>query len=135
METICCRAFKIKKMTKYLNVELQISDLIWIVSDGGADDGFGYHGWVIANDSRILCEGSGLTPGNSDQMNSLRSESGGMLHALTAMATLIEATKFHGHITIASDNLELIKRNKIIGEYSNRLPGKYTAPKWIYNVP
>ena len=50
-----------------------------------------------------------------------------MLHALTTMVQLIEATKFTSHIIIASDNLELIKRNKIIGEYSTRLPGQYLA--------
>ena len=69
--------------SKYLTVDIQSSDVIWIVSDGGVDKNYGYHGWVIANDSRILCEGHGMTPGNPDQMDSLRAERGGMLHALT----------------------------------------------------
>ena len=69
-------------MSKYLNVELLSADVIWIVSDGGVTENTGYYGWVIADSYKILFEGSGITLGNPDQMDSLRAESSSMLHIM-----------------------------------------------------
>ena len=115
-------------INKFIGIEIQSADNLWVVSDGGLDDKQGYYGWVIANSNRILCEGRGLTPGNPEQLDSLRSESAGMLHALTVMSSL--ATKFHftGKIILASDSLILIKRTKPMSTYSSRLPKSYEDP-------
>ena len=104
------------------------ADTLWIVSDGGLDLDQGYYGWVIADATQIIYEGSGKTPGNSTQLDSLRSETFGMFHALTVMTYLITHTNFNNHIILASDNMELIKRTKHIYEYGSRLPSQTTLP-------
>eukprot|EP00957_Ditylum_brightwellii_P123396 9408543-Ditylum_brightwellii.AAC.1 len=47
---------------------------LYYVTDGGADDGKGYFGWVIATDTRIITKGYGQPQGNEHQMESLRAE-------------------------------------------------------------
>ena len=61
-------------------------------------------------------------------MDSLRAESSGMLHALNVMVNFIRNGTCTEKIKLASDNLILVKRTKLIFEYSSRLPNQYTAP-------
>ena len=61
-------------------------------------------------------------------MDSLRAESGSMQHALNVMAQFLQQYKFTGKIILASDNLELVNRTKIMEDYSYRLPSQYTKP-------
>eukprot|EP00978_Attheya_sp_CCMP212_P026191 scaffold85696_cov35-Attheya_sp.AAC.2 len=48
-----------------LKTNLQMGKDLFLVSDGGDTDGSGYFGWVIANDTTILCQGNGLSLGNT----------------------------------------------------------------------
>ena len=40
-------------------IHLQMADKIWLVTDGGLNNGDGYFGWVIASNTNILWEGRG----------------------------------------------------------------------------
>eukprot|EP00957_Ditylum_brightwellii_P146693 11166429-Ditylum_brightwellii.AAC.1 len=53
------------------------SKMLYYVTDGGADNGIGYFGWVIATDTRIIAKGYGQAQGNDHQMESLRAETYG----------------------------------------------------------
>eukprot|EP00978_Attheya_sp_CCMP212_P033250 scaffold133307_cov46-Attheya_sp.AAC.3 len=56
------------------------STSLTFVTDGGATDGHGYFGWVmIATDTHILWQGKSKVLGNPHLMESLRTESVGML--------------------------------------------------------
>eukprot|EP00957_Ditylum_brightwellii_P101337 7722665-Ditylum_brightwellii.AAC.1 len=48
--------------------------MLYYVTDGGADNGIGYFGWVIATDTRIIMKGYGQARGNEHQMESFRAE-------------------------------------------------------------
>ena len=98
-----------KAVVRNPDMEFLCSDHLWLVSDGGLTADLGYYGWVIASDSYILYEGKGRVPSNTSQIDSLRSESMGMLHALTVMGKILEQNHFNGTVILASDNLELIK--------------------------
>ena len=116
-------------INKYIGIEIQSAETLWVVSDGGLDDNLGYYGWVIANSSQILCEGRGLDPGNPEKLDSLRTERAGMLHALTVMSQFATYLHFTGKIILASDNLILVKRTKPMRTYSTRLPRSYEDPR------
>ena len=66
----------------------------------------------MASETSIIYEGDGHVPCNLSQLDSLWSESMGMLHALTVMGKLLEQTQYNGMVILASENLELIKRTK-----------------------
>jgi hypothetical protein len=68
-----------------LSEHVKLGSDLFIVTDGGDTDGSGYFGWVIASDTHTLYEGSGLSPGNQEQNESLRSESTGFLAVLRFM--------------------------------------------------
>eukprot|EP00957_Ditylum_brightwellii_P044664 3386221-Ditylum_brightwellii.AAC.1 len=51
--------------------------ILYYVTDGGADDGIGYFGWVIAIDTKIITKGYGQAHGSKHQMESLRAETYG----------------------------------------------------------
>eukprot|EP00957_Ditylum_brightwellii_P103158 7862087-Ditylum_brightwellii.AAC.1 len=55
---------------------------LWVVSDGGVKEGYGYFGFVIATETQILWKGQGQVQGNSVQMESLQAESSGGLALL-----------------------------------------------------
>eukprot|EP00978_Attheya_sp_CCMP212_P031133 scaffold116596_cov73-Attheya_sp.AAC.1 len=65
-----------------LSEHVKLGSDLFIVTDGGDTDGSRYFGWVIASDTHTLYEGSGLSPGNQEQNESLRSESTGFLAVL-----------------------------------------------------
>eukprot|EP00978_Attheya_sp_CCMP212_P015904 scaffold41185_cov78-Attheya_sp.AAC.1 len=65
-----------------LSEHVKLGSDLFIVTDGGDTDGSGYFGWVIASDTHTIYEGSGLSPGNQEQNESLRSESTGFLAVL-----------------------------------------------------
>eukprot|EP00978_Attheya_sp_CCMP212_P018076 scaffold49035_cov37-Attheya_sp.AAC.1 len=65
-----------------LSEHVKLGSDLFIVTDGGDTDGSGCFGWVIASDTHTLYEGLGLSPGNQDQNESLRSESTGFLAVL-----------------------------------------------------
>ena len=75
-----------------------------------------------------LYERKGQVPSNSLQNDSLRSKSMGMYHALIIMEQLINKYHCTQEITLASDNLELIKRTEQYNQYGNRFPKTSTAP-------
>eukprot|EP00957_Ditylum_brightwellii_P107040 8167242-Ditylum_brightwellii.AAC.1 len=57
-----------------LKTQRLLGKALYYVTDGGADNGIGYSGWVIATDTRIITKGYGQTQGNEHQMESLRAE-------------------------------------------------------------
>jgi hypothetical protein len=72
-EVVCCvSALSLKQ-------HLEHATNLYLVSDGGAVDGHGYFGWVIATGTTVLWKGRGGTPGNPNLMESLRTESFGLL--------------------------------------------------------
>eukprot|EP00978_Attheya_sp_CCMP212_P006434 scaffold14672_cov61-Attheya_sp.AAC.7 len=94
---------------------LKLGKDIYLVTDGGDTDGNGYFGWVIANDTHILYTGMGLSPGNQELNESLRSESTAYLSILRFLVhyknynkiTLEASTKLHFW-----DNISLVGRSK-----------------------
>eukprot|EP00957_Ditylum_brightwellii_P032536 2465366-Ditylum_brightwellii.AAC.1 len=48
--------------------------IFYYVTDGGADDGIGYFGWVIATDTKIITKGYRQTHGSKHQMKLLQAE-------------------------------------------------------------
>ena len=114
--------------SKYITLDLLSAETIYIVSDGGTVNNEGYYGWVIATSSTIIIEGHGYVPGNPSQIDSLRAESMGMLHALTVMSKQQQNTNCKGNLILASDNLELINRTQTFNEYGNRFAKQYVAP-------
>eukprot|EP00957_Ditylum_brightwellii_P134860 10282033-Ditylum_brightwellii.AAC.1 len=58
-----------------------MADKIWLVTDGGLNNGDGYFGWAIALDTNILWEGRGYVRGNEDLTESLCTK--GMSHLST----------------------------------------------------
>eukprot|EP00957_Ditylum_brightwellii_P155434 11831294-Ditylum_brightwellii.AAC.2 len=61
---------------------LQTTEEIWVVTNGGVNESYGYFGFVIATGSQILWKGHRQAQGNAMQMESLRAGSGGRLAAL-----------------------------------------------------
>ena len=116
------------RISNFMHLDLASADTIWIVSDGGKDSENGYYGWIITDASHIICKGKGHTTGNKEHMDSLRAESSGMLHALTVIVHHIRNGNCTAKIKLASNNLLLVKRTKLICEYSSRLPTQYAAP-------
>ena len=49
-------------------------------------------------------------PENSDQLDSIRTDSMGILHALHVMGPILEQIHYNSTIILSSKNLELIKR-------------------------
>ena len=91
-----------KAVARNPDMEFLCSDHLWLVSDGGLAGDLGYYGWVIANDSKVIWEGRGRTPGHSHQLDSLRTESSGMLHALTVLAYMLPKKPQTKYILIQS---------------------------------
>eukprot|EP00978_Attheya_sp_CCMP212_P028536 scaffold98748_cov59-Attheya_sp.AAC.1 len=81
--------------------------------DGGAKDGKGYLGWVIATKDTILWKCKGKANGNPHQMESLRTESVGMLSIMRFIYHYCEYYEIHlddhnaGHFC---DNKALVSR-------------------------
>jgi hypothetical protein len=61
---------------------VRLGDELILGTDGGDTDGNGTFGWALAIHNRILVENLGLSPGNQEQNESLRSESTGWLSLL-----------------------------------------------------
>lgn len=53
--------------------------MVYLVSDGGEDNGLGYYGWVIATKDDIIVEHKGHAYGNKRLIKFLRTESIGVL--------------------------------------------------------
>ena len=70
---------------------------LYFVTDGGATEGHGYFGWVIATHTKILWQGKGKVHGNPHLMESLRTESVSMLAMLLF---LLHNCEFHNIATI-----------------------------------
>eukprot|EP00957_Ditylum_brightwellii_P166431 12668690-Ditylum_brightwellii.AAC.1 len=62
-----------------LDTHLELGTLLWFVTDGGVKGPFGYFGVVIATDTQILWEGYGHSQSNPDVVESLCTESSGLL--------------------------------------------------------
>eukprot|EP00957_Ditylum_brightwellii_P081447 6195801-Ditylum_brightwellii.AAC.1 len=50
---------------------------LYYVSDGGADDGIGYFGWLIATDTKLLIKGNSQAISKEYLMESLQTETYG----------------------------------------------------------
>jgi hypothetical protein len=108
---------------------------IWLITDGGDTDGNGYYGWVIATDTHILFKGKGLSPGNQELNESLRSESTAYLSVLRFLVhyrqyhqlTLELSNKFH-----YCDNKSLVGRSK--DAYASAPPSSFSYLKPDYDV-
>jgi hypothetical protein len=110
---------------------LTTSKTMYLVTDGGAVEGHGYFGWVIATNSKILWRGKGRVPGNRHLMESLRTESVGML-SLTIF--LLHYCKFH-NIDLENENLfhycdnsTVVKRMNWFQERVNTSANSHLAP-------
>ena len=110
---------------------LTTSKTMYLVTDGGAVEGHGYFGWVIATNSKILWRGKGRVPGNRHLMESLRTESVGML-SLTIF--LLHYCTFH-NIDLENENLfhycdnsTVVKRMNWFQERANTSANSHLAP-------
>eukprot|EP00978_Attheya_sp_CCMP212_P011911 scaffold29619_cov63-Attheya_sp.AAC.6 len=75
----CLTEEKLSITTHNLKQHLEQATNLYLVSDGGATEGHGYFGWVIATGSTVLWNGKGRVQGNTNLMESLRTESVGLL--------------------------------------------------------
>ena len=83
---------------------------VWVASDGGLDK-HGYFGWMIANDTEILAEGSGSAPSEKAFNSSMRAESFGMLAAARFVLHTANFKRQHiNRVLVWSDSESLIKR-------------------------
>eukprot|EP00957_Ditylum_brightwellii_P102051 7778444-Ditylum_brightwellii.AAC.1 len=57
-----------------LKTQMLLGKMLYYVTDGGADGGVGYFGWVITTGTRIITKGYGQAQGKEHQMESLRVE-------------------------------------------------------------
>lgn len=74
--------------TLNLNAELNPTNRILAVSDGGVKEGRGYYGFTVRQNSTILAEGKGPAWGSATKMDSLRAETFGMLALSLALRKL-----------------------------------------------
>ena len=58
---------------------LQDEQQIYLVSDGGEENGLGYYGWVIVTENQILVKHKGHAADNPRLIESLRTKSVGAL--------------------------------------------------------
>eukprot|EP00957_Ditylum_brightwellii_P210124 15364594-Ditylum_brightwellii.AAC.1 len=65
---------------------------LFLVSDGGAENGFGYFEWVIGTYMEVLVQHKGHAKGNPNLIESLRTESIG---ALSLLCFLVHFCKYH----------------------------------------
>jgi hypothetical protein len=114
---------------------LKLGKELFLVSDGGDTDGSGYYGWVIANDTHILYKGSGLSPGNQELNESLRSESTGYL----AILRFLLHYKAYHQLTLETspmihlcDNKSLVSRSP--DAYRSAPPNSHDFLKPDYDV-
>eukprot|EP00957_Ditylum_brightwellii_P107978 8237214-Ditylum_brightwellii.AAC.2 len=84
----------------------------WVSTDGGAKYDFGSFGWVIANDSFKLCEGKGRAYGNPQSMQSLHTESVGLLAALRFLYRYV---KYHGIIIPSEILFRFCDNSTVVG--------------------
>jgi hypothetical protein len=98
-----------------LKMQILLGTALYYVTDGGADDGIGYFGWVIASDTRIITKGYGQAQGNEHHMESLRAETYGGI----ALFTFLKHYRIYNEISqppnlqrYYCDNSTLIKRLK-----------------------
>eukprot|EP00978_Attheya_sp_CCMP212_P027776 scaffold93923_cov54-Attheya_sp.AAC.1 len=97
--------------------ELLISETaLTFVTDGGAIEGHGYFGWVIATDTYIIWRGKGKVLGNPHLMESLRTESVGML-SLTLF--LLHYCKYH-EIELENRNICHYCDNNMVSSITRR---------------
>ena len=78
----------LKTTTEEISEIIQGNEMLYLVLDGGQDNGPGYYGWVIATKEQIVIEHKGHAPGNKRLIKSLRTESVGVL----SMACLYKDT-------------------------------------------
>ena len=69
---------------------LQDEQKIYLVSDGGEENGLGYFGWVIASETEILVKHKGHAAGNPSLVESLRTKSVGVLSIISYILRLYE---------------------------------------------
>ena len=69
---------------------LQDDQKLYLVSDGGEENGLGYFGWVIASETEILVKHKGHAAGNPSLIESLRTESVGALSIISYILRLCE---------------------------------------------
>ena len=96
-----------------LQTSINLGDTVWLCTDGGEDMGYGYYGWVIANDTTIFQKHHGAATGPRDTMESHRAEATG---ALAGLLFLYHYTQyFETNIPIIHhycDNKEVVNRTK-----------------------
>ena len=73
-------------------MSLQDKHIIYLVSDGGEENGLGYFGWVIATKNKILIKHKGHAAGNLSLIESLRIKSVG---ALSIFCFILRFCEFH----------------------------------------
>lgn len=127
-QEIRCHLFELKD-------HLHMGTNLFFVSDGGDTDGCGYFGWVIATDTHILCNGSGLSPGNQQLNESMRSESTAYLSLLRFLLHYIRYYKVTLENSIKvhfCDNKGVISRGP--DTYRSAPPNSFDFLKADYDV-
>eukprot|EP00957_Ditylum_brightwellii_P211821 15366640-Ditylum_brightwellii.AAC.1 len=78
---------KVKFVVDEEDLHMVLNDEItlFLVPDGGTENGYGYFGWVIVSHMDILAQHSGHAAGNLDLMESLQTESIGALSLLCVL--------------------------------------------------
>ena len=109
-------------------IRIQLEDKLWVVTDGGVYDGKGYFGWVMATSDQIIYEHAGTVPGNQEEMDSTRAESGGLLNALMFLTQIWRerTTKVDTNVDHFCDNLIVTSRVQKFLEYYNWYPNQTT---------
>ena len=114
-----------------LKVLIEMGENIWLVSDGGLDDATGYFGWVIASDRQILWRNRGHVQGERHLLETLRTESVGLL----SMLVFLKHYSIFHNVTLQlekcvhyCDNMSVVQRIHWAEQRSIRSPSECIQP-------
>eukprot|EP00957_Ditylum_brightwellii_P177912 13551396-Ditylum_brightwellii.AAC.1 len=109
---------------------------LYYVSDGGADDGIGYFGWLIATDTKILIEGNVQALGKESLMESLQAETYGGISLflfLQHVCVFKNTTTPPNHQLYYCDNSTLIKYLQQ-DQSNNPFPNQYSLADYTTHM-
>ena len=102
--------------------------IVFLATDGGANKGKGYFGWVVASQQQLLWEGSGTIPSHSSQINSLRPEASSHLAVLKFLQDYMSShkTRVSATITHIVDNNSQVRRAEFFNQGREHTPKSIT---------
>ena len=109
---------------------LQLSAELYLVSDSGQHDHFGYYGWTIANDTAIIKNHKGFAPGHHEDMDSYRAALAAIVNALIWLKTQIPFHQLNTTrpLQIVCTNVKTVKTLLRYSRYESGFPSEMLHP-------